>query len=223
VLSDSEDLQRYVAVGLFFASTLVAPALLTAVTTDTNRWTVLAVTAVISVAATAFGVRSLGAWEARRRRRALISVPGAQPREVLVVTAGPNHFAGKGRPTPLLRLQLEQTKPSLLAIIGSRETKSKETDLISCLDGLSSAIDRPGYDFFLTDDADSVDLTPVQKAVQWAREHSDAGLDDIVVDVTGGTTSMSVSALLAATNAGIDCQIVRQDKSGATRILNVGD
>lgn len=215
-------MQRYVAVGLFFASTLFAPAVLTAVTTDKNQWTVAAASGVMSVIATVVGVGALTSWESRRRRRTLVSIPTIEERAALIVTAGPKHFSDRRGEPSLLFLQLHQCRPGALAIIGSQETLDARPDFDACLAGLPHEITPSNVRWFLLADPDAIDRQAFDQALSWALDEERVSADRLAIDVTGGTTTMSLSGLVAATAAGVDCQVVRQDGSGGVRILDEG-
>ncbi len=215
--------QRYASVALFFASTLVGPALLNAVSSADNEWTVLVATIVVSIVLTLVGVWLLESWKWQRGQRTLLAATQASHYPALVLTVGPHHFEAGGRVVASLgQTQLSQVRPRYLALVGSPETVGLMTQVDECLDTLMTRgvmTERPATRVFITQDAQDLLQTATTEAIAWCLAEPDIERQHIVVDVTGGTTSMSLSAFVSATEHGVDCQVVRQDDSSQITIL----
>ncbi len=222
-MGKSRSVQRYATVGLFFLSTLVAPALLAAVTDEGNQWVVAGAAVLASLAATIVGVQLLESWQGQRQRRAILSTSSAGRRRALVITAGPSHFAhDRARGSSLGVRQLAAVQPAYLAVVSSAESGDVEGIVREALDRMryhDELEQMPHVRVFITTDANELSREAPGRAVAWCLGQATVERSDVVVDITGATKAMSLASYIVASDRRVDCQVIRQDQSGETTIL----
>jgi hypothetical protein len=187
------------------------------------RLVVLAVTFVF-LALVAFSVREVVSW--RRRQGQIGLVAGAAAHRGLILTLSPTSH----EPLSAADLALRAVRPEYLGLLGTKQTEAAQVDErllaercpaagLLLRDAIAKRCD-PGQ---LRDAARTVETL-----IDWM---NDQGLapDDLVVDVTGGTATMSIAAFLAAQARGVLCQYIESDfdatgtrVAGSERFVLVG-
>jgi hypothetical protein len=216
----------------------VAPSLLTLLTDRVGAVKALLGAVVVSGFATFVGARYLFDLLRRLVRRAgrrpfedgVVIEDTTFPRKVLIATSGgrrdlEERQAGttEALRMPLLRFLVARAEPDHVWVLTTSDTRTEDTlggtelggklkdwfpgRQISCGIGII-----PSNEF---------DMRAVLDVVHRAMQTAEVGPDDVVIDGTGGTSIMSVSALLAAQHEGIAYQAVRQDRSAASVLLPI--
>ena len=158
------------------------------------------------------------------RRPTDLSVSSSDPRAVAVMTYGgvrdlnDRRIQGQGVP-PLVLSTLQRSSARRLVLIASAESSAEvgecrealalwhQTSMLTVLPELTMVQVAGG----------ELDPAPVADAL--SEILVDCPARDIVVDGTGGTGLMSVSAYAAALEAGVDFQMARQDRVGHVTLL----
>ena len=198
------------AVFVAYFGLFISPSLLTAITSSRNRWIVFALCTAIAVPVSVFvSVQFRRRTAALNRHAANVGVHDRDQRDVLVAT-----FAGlqateaaAGRPA-LLRVLLERSQPSKLILLATER---------SAQDGQQVRERIAAWDLKVLPMVEMI-VIPAgefsnESLTARLRETLDDGVQpaSVVVDGTGATAIMSVSAFAAAVACGIDFQSVRQD------------
>ncbi len=206
--------RRFGTVLVPLISVLCVPAFLSAVTLRISAWTVFYLSAPLSVLAALAVAWSIGLWSdrAERKRYENLVVGVHRRRKGLIMTVGPGSALPLNGQPSLAEKALRFVQPEFVALVGSDKTADAVVRVSNLADQLFRRQQIPVVPTFRSFEVSSADLEPrgVAGVFDWLRDQG-LGIADIVVDVTGGTVSMSLSTYIAAAARHCDVQVVRQD------------
>lgn len=200
--------QRLITIWSTLAYAVVLPALLTWVTNDHNKGVIVLVLVIVMVPVGIVVERLMEAIQ-RRALRPTITSQDPQPRRGLVITVGPGSLAvrdGQGRAFTRI---LGHVQPEFVVLLAGPQLSNDDRQSLEQLPRLTLNREVPVE--IRTIDAGRVDQAGALSAIH-ALRHREVQPEDIVVDITGGTLSMSLSAFLAARETGCDVQLIQQNE-----------
>jgi CRISPR-associated protein (Cas_Cas02710) len=217
--------KRFLAALSFFASVFAGPALLSLVTTESNkRWVLIGALILAFPAAYGFA-RGWQAFEraseklGTRRKWRSLTAGQVERRKVVIATIGPNALDPfKGGPS-LIETLVGRRQPERLVLLHTKGTGDLDAAYTSIEAlGLSTKIHTFPVDVERYDEM-SLDESPARAAIEWVRRTGYADRD-IVVDITSGSKPMSVAAYTVAVEEGVDVEYVRQDNGNISVLTN---
>jgi hypothetical protein len=196
----------------------IAPSLLSALTSDSNKWIVLAgATAVALPVSASFSSHVRSRFRSLRRRSQLVETAARAPKGVVVATfAGVQAAEMSGTRPALLRVLMERSSPHRLVLLG---TEKSAGDVPAVRERMATwRLERiPEVEVVVIPAGEFAN----EAVTETLQRLIDQGIDpsDIVVDGTGATAIMSVSAFAGAMACGVDFQAVRQDHLAVSLLL----
>jgi len=200
--------KRFLAI---FGSLFLAAALPAWVQLFTNTDTELLIAVLLTIGSAMAAGPLL--WLAKsllvRRGRPQTSDQDPRPRRGLIITVGPGSLYVRDGTTSFARV-LGYTQPSHIVLVGTPQTEGSVE--LQLKDAAVAVLGTSPWVQHVCVDPDLVDLSGVRSAFHQLRALKIPN-DQIVVDVTGGTTSMSLSGYLAAQECGLETQLIQQEKN----------
>ncbi len=152
-------------------------------------------------------IYSMGAVVAMARRRRLPSKTGEltafkKKRRGVILTLTPNSLASDS----VARMVLEKLRPEYVGFLGTQQTEDRE--IASTLKKeFQFSDDHYKSKHFVPTDI-SAGVTKTGDVIDWMIKEEGLSRSEVVVDITAGTATMSVSAFIAAEERQIDCQYI---------------
>lgn len=142
----------------------------------------------------------------QRRRQPSVSEQEPRPRAGLIMTVGPGSLDKRNNTTAFDRL-LWHVQPTHVVLVGTGKTE----EMYPIFEQKAKSVAKQPWLAHLTVDPDAIDLSGLRAAFHQLQAQKVAR-DDIVVDITGGTLSMSLSAYFGAQECGLETQLIQQDR-----------